>query len=221
MMHIKKQVEKLVKKVEGELLPQLHIYSADPGDPIVVEDMPDPWQVLGTGNFAAVFCHPDFKDFVLKIYAPGRPGLKAEARIYRKIGRHQAYSECYHVGKNYLVLKRISGTTFYDCVKDGIFIPEKAIIDIEKALKYAKTQGLFPHDVHGKNVMVVNGRGVVVDIGDFYKKIYCPMWRDLKGAYYKVYMPLFSRYCVKMPAFVLEILRRGYRIYRKTRSENH
>jgi hypothetical protein len=219
MLHIKKHAEKFVDIIEEELLPYANIYSADPDDPIVVADIPDPWQVIGTGNFAAVLCHPDYKELVVKFYAPGRPGLKAEARAYRKIGRHQAYSECYYVGNNYLVLKRIYGQTLFDCFKNGIYIPEQVIKDIEKALKYARGLGLFPHDVHGKNVMVVNGRGVVVDISDFYKKVYCPMWRDLKKAYYKFYLPLFSRYCVKMPFFVLETLRKGYRVYRKIRSE--
>lgn len=220
MAHINQQIEKLVEVVESELLSNAQIYSEDPTDPIVAKDIPDPWKLLGTGNFAAVLCHPDYKGLVVKVYAPGRPGLKAEARVYRKIGRHKAYSECYYVGENYLILKRINGRTLYDCFKNGVYIPEQAIKDIEKALKYARKLGLYPHDVHGKNVMVVNGRGVVVDISDFYKNVYCPMWKDLKNAYYRFYLPFFSRYCVKMPSIVLETLRKGYRIYRKMRSEH-
>ena len=58
----------------------------------------------------------------------------------------------------------------YDAVQRGIKIPEQVIKDVNKALDYARSQGLNPYDVHGKNVMMKDGRGYVVDISDFYKE---------------------------------------------------
>lgn len=45
------------------------------------------------------------------------------------------------------------------------------ILDINKALEYAREQGLTPCDVHGKNVMMEKGRGYVVDVSDFLKQM--------------------------------------------------
>lgn len=52
-------------------------------------------------------------------------------------------------------------------MKQGILITEQAIRDIDIALDYARSRGLHPHDVHAKNVMVNDGRGLIVDVSDF------------------------------------------------------
>lgn len=88
--------------------------------------------------------------------------------MYRRLGKHPAFSECLHVGDVYLVLRRLSGVTLYDCVRRAIPIPRQVIEDIDDALAYAVQKGLYPHDVHGKNVMMKDGRGIVVDVSDFF-----------------------------------------------------
>ncbi|WP_052947826.1 serine/threonine protein kinase [Aneurinibacillus tyrosinisolvens] len=206
-----------IKKTEADLLSALQVESIDPYDPVDVSAIPSPWKTVGAGNYAAVVFHPGFPDWVVKIYAPGRPGLSEEASVYRKLGPHPAYSECLHEGKNYLVLKRLKGVTLYDCLHRGIRIPKKVIKDIDDALEYARTRGLHPCDVHGKNVMLVNGRGVVVDVSDFYKTEACSKWEDVKKAYYKVYLPFFYRFPVPVPYSLLNIVRKGYRFYKKLR----
>lgn len=111
--------------------------------------MPVPWQLLGTGNYAAVFEHPDYPEQVVKIYAPGRPGFEQEVEVYRRLGYHPAFSECLYAQKPFLILKRLHGVTLYDCLHRGLPIPQQVIRDIDQALDDTRSQGFFPHDVHG------------------------------------------------------------------------
>jgi hypothetical protein len=204
-----------IRLIENELLPGLVLGSDDPYDPIVVISRPDPWGVLGTGNYAAVFLHPDYSDWVVKVYGPGRPGIEEEVEVYRKLGSHPAYSECYHRGQGYLILRRLRGITLYDCLRRGIPIPRQAIEDVEAALEYAVSRGLFPHDVHGKNVMVLDNRGLVVDVSDFLKDECCEMWDDVRLAYDRYYRWPVTR--IPVPDTILNLVRKMYRAWRKRR----
>lgn len=214
-------MDRFLSLVHSELLPQLDIESANPHDPIVVRYVPEPWHVLGAGNYAAVVSHPDFPDRVLKLYAPGRVGWEDEVEVYHRLGRHRAFAECFHANEEhrYLVLRRLYGVTLYDCIKKGIRIPEQVVQDIDDALDYARQRGLHPHDVHGKNVMMdKNGRGVVVDVSDFLKEEPCAMWHDLKKAYYRVYLPYLYENPVPLPDAILNGVRKGYRLLRRGRN---
>lgn len=205
----------LVARIEGELLPALHLESVDPRDPVVPRRVPAPWRLLGAGNYAAVLAHPAHPEHVVKVYAPGRPGLEAEAEVYARLGRHPAYSACAHVGTGYLVLERLHGVTLYDAVHRGLPIPERVIRDIDEALDHARARGLHPHDVHGRNVMMHEGRGLVVDVSDFLEREDCAKWRDLRRAYYRLYRPLLMPLRLRVPYAVLDLVRAGYRLLRR------
>ncbi|MEF3301705.1 serine/threonine protein kinase [Paenibacillus sp. GYB003] len=207
-----------MKRVRGELLPHLAIQSEDPHEPVKVLHVPKPWKLIGAGNYAAVVMHPDEPDKVVKVYAEGRPGLEDEIAVYRRLGRHPAFSECYGSGDSFLVLKRLAGVTIYECLRRGIRIPERVIEDIDGALKYARERGLNPHDVHGKNVMMIDGRGVVVDVSDFLKNEPCCMWDDFKKSYYALYKPVLLRFTFPIPNALLNLMRKAYRLVRKRES---
>lgn len=208
-------MEKLLERVTGELLTKVTILSIDPKDPVKVRSVPKPWKVLGAGNYAAVFYHPDYAEYAVKVYAPGRPGLEEEIEVYRRLGHHPSYAEFYYAGKNFLVLERLQGVTFYDSMKRGILITEQAIQDIDSALNYARSRGLHPHDVHAKNVMIKEGRGLIVDVSDFLKQQDCSMWEDYKKAYYRLYRPIASRWMFPVPRLILETVRKGYQLWRR------
>lgn len=205
------QIDRLVKSIQTELLPRLQIASIDPHDPVVVHYLPTPWQLVGTGNYAAVVCHPNYPEVVVKIYAPSRPGFEEELEVYRRLGSHPAFSECFYGNNGVLILKRLSGITLYDCLCKGIPIPKQIIQDIDSALDYARSRGLYPHDVHGRNVMLSEGRGLVVDISDFLHLESCHKWENLKRAYYWLYLPLFYPLRLRVPYFILDIVRKSYR----------
>jgi len=208
-------MNQFIDKIYQELLPGVQIASIDPHNPVVVRHIPAPWQKLGAGNYAAVFYHPDYPNQVVKIYAPGRPGFEEEREVYRRLGSHPAFSECFYGEKNFLVLKRLHGVTLYDCMHLGLRIPEQVIKDIDRALDYARDRGLHPHDVHGRNVMMLDGRGLVVDVSDFLHKEECAAWNNLKRAYYWFYLPVLSRLRLRVPYFVLDMVRAGYRLFRR------
>lgn len=204
----------LIDYVENELLPNIDIKSVRNFDPIIVKNIPKQWKLLGVGNYAAVLMHNDFPKYAIKIYAKGRSGIKEEIKVYSIIGDHPSFSKCFYYTENYLILKRLEGKTLYSCINKGVQIPEKIIKHIDEALEYAKSLGLNPHDVHAKNVMISNGKGIVVDISDFIKTKECFLWEDFKKAYYKIYIPLFYKYHPPIPEFLLNIIRRTYRIIR-------
>ncbi|PNJ91289.1 serine/threonine protein kinase [Cylindrospermopsis raciborskii S07] len=204
-------IQPLVTIIHQELLPQLVVESVHPHNPAVVHHLPPPWELIGTGNYAAVVCHPDFPDVVVKIYAPGRPGFDEELEVYNRIGSHPAYSQCFYAYNGLLVLKRLFGVTLYDCLNRGLRIPVRVIKDIDRALDYARSRGLFPHDVHGKNVMMFEGRGLVVDISDFLHEDKCSKWEDLKKAYYLIYLPFFYPFKLRVPYSLLNQIRQSYR----------
>lgn len=208
-------IQALVQGVRQDLLPELHLESVHPHHPVVVHWLPEPWRCLGVGNYAAVFLHPDYPEQVVKVYAPGRPGIEAEVEVYRRLADHPAFSQCYASEAPFLVLKRLHGITLYDCLHRGIAIPPQVIRDIDAALDYVRSRGLFPHDVHGRNVMQHEGRGLVVDVSDFLDSQPCRAWRDVKCAYWWVYRPLFLPLRLPIPYVFLDGVRAGYRMFRR------
>lgn len=210
------RLHELLDHIHSQLLPNLYLESVASYDPVVVHAVPTPWEIIGAGNYAAVFCHPDHPHCVIKIYAPGRPGWADEVEVYRRLGSHPAFSECYYAEEGVLVLKRLNGVTLYDCLHQGLVIPEQVILDIDAALAIARKRGLTPHDVHGRNVMMSEGRGLVVDISDFLKPEDA-IWEDVKWAYYWLYRPLLARLPFHVPYKLLNGIRSLYRLYRKLR----
>ncbi|MEM9215458.1 MAG: serine/threonine protein kinase [Cyanobacteria bacterium P01_F01_bin.150] len=204
-------LQPLINLVQQELRPQATLVSIRPYDPIEVQHVPNPWQLLGAGNYAAVFAHPDYPNLVVKIYAPGRPGFEDEVEVYRRIGTHSSFSECFYAHDNFLILKRLRGVTLFDCLHQGLPIPKQVILDIDQALDYSRSQGLRPHDVHGKNVMMHNGRGLVVDISDFLHEGTGLAWNDLKLFYYWIYRPLVLPLKLRIPLALLNATRGLYR----------
>ena len=201
-------------EIVRKLAANVEINSIQPYNPVKVAQIPQPWQLLGTGNYAAVFIHPNYENVVIKIYAPKRSGWTEEIEVYRRIGSHQAFSQCFYAEANWLILKRLHGVTLYDCMHLGLKIPRQVIEDIDLALEYAQSKGLTPHDVHGRNVMMYQDKGLVVDVSDFLDSSPCWAWQDLKKAYYWLYQPLFSWLRLPIPYWILDSMRVAYRCYR-------
>ncbi|WP_448562832.1 serine/threonine protein kinase [Trichothermofontia sp.] len=208
-------MQSLIDRIYRDLLPVLHLESVDPHDPIVAHHVPPPWELLGAGNYAAVFAHPDSPAWVVKVYAPDRPGFEEEVEVYQRLGDHPAFSTCLYAQDRFLVLRRLRGITLYDCVRLGISIPPQVIRDIDAALAYARSRGLNPHDVHGRNVMMHEERGLVVDVSDFLHTEDCAAWEDLKRAYYWLYRPIIAPLRLRIPDWLLNGVRKGYRLFRR------
>lgn len=83
-----RDVTTLIDYVDNKLLPNIDIKSVHSFDPIIVDYIPEPWILLGVGNYAVGLTHPDFLEYVVKIYAPGMPGIKEEVEVYKRIKSH-------------------------------------------------------------------------------------------------------------------------------------
>ncbi|WP_241156803.1 serine/threonine protein kinase [Bacillus sp. FJAT-42376] len=201
--------------IDLELTDKVSVKSVDPLDPVHVDNIPEGWELLGRGNYAAVFIHKDLPDKIVKLYAENREGAEKEQQVYRMLGKHPAYSEMYGYGDRYLILKKLEGLTLYEALRKGVYIPERVIKDVDKAIKYAIEEGLRPADIHGKNVMMKDGRGYIVDVSDFLEEFECPRWKDFKKAYYRIYLPLTKLGKWKIPRWMLERIRKGYQKYLK------
>ena len=215
------KIGKYIDLIETELLPFIQLSSPNPFDPISVRNLSSSWQTIGNGNYAGVFSHISNPNRVVKVYGRSPEELKKEIEVYQKLGNHAAYSALYAYGENYLVLKKLEGITLFDAIVKGVPIPESVIKDIDDGLLYAKSVGLNPYDVHGKNVVMEEGRGYIVDVSDFYKEGYCGKWDDLKKAYYKIYKPLLLKLHPPIPFIVVDAVRKGYRFYRKIKKRKN
>lgn len=199
------------ERVFHELLPQLIIRSRSTHDPVEIIQVPAGWTVMGQGNYAAVLHSIDDPRWVVKVYAEGRPGIEDEVEAYRKLGNHPAFPECYEAGENFLILKRIEGINLYNCLIQGIPIPSQVIRDVDHAVAYARTRGLNPRDIHGKNILMHEGRGYVVDVSDFLLEGPDRVWEHFKWAYLWIYRPFFRWRAAGISRDSLEKLRTYYR----------
>ncbi|MFD0825384.1 serine/threonine protein kinase [Neobacillus sp. M.A.Huq-85] len=204
-----------IKLIEKELLPYIQLISPNPFDPIFVRNHSKSWKTIGNGNYAGVFSHGSNPGRVVKVYGRSPEELNKEIEVYKRLGNHETFSNLIAYGENYLVLKKLEGITLFNAIIKGIPIPERVIKDIDRGLDYARSVGLNPYDVHGKNVVMYEGRGYIVDVSDFYKEGYCSKWDDLKKGYYKIYQPFLFKLHPRIPFFIVDGVRKGYRVYRK------
>ncbi|APH04758.1 hypothetical protein [Bacillus weihaiensis] len=199
--------------IKEEIIDKVSIISVEPYDPVVVKNIPRGWELIGRGNFAAVFTHPSLPNKVVKIYAENKKGIEEEVKVYKKLGYHKSFSMLYTFGSRYLVLERLEGVTLYQAFIEGIFIPKSVLGDVDDAIKYATKQGLNPTDIHGKNVIMLNGHGYIVDVSDFLKPYKCPKWRHLKRIYTLLYFPLYKLHPFSIPITLIERIRKSYQFY--------
>jgi predicted Ser/Thr protein kinase len=199
--------------INNELVNNIQIISIDPYDPVIVTNIPKGWNLLGKGNFAAVFTHASLDGKVVKIYAENRDGIKEEIQVYKKLGDHHSYSKLVEYGDRYLVLKKLEGITLFQAFRDGVYVPKTVIEDIDNAIEHAKQRGLNPTDIHGKNVIMKDGKGYIVDVSDFLKSYTCPKWKHFKKMYFLFYIPLFKKMHFALPFWLLERIRKAYQYY--------
>lgn len=208
-------MEEYVSQIKHELLPFIELRSENPFDPIHVFNQSKSWKTVGCGNYAAVFVHDEKPEWVTKVYGRSPEELTKEMGVYKKLGNHKAFSCLYAYGENYLVLKKLEGITLFNAIVKGEQIPESVIKDVDEGLQYARSVGLNPYDVHGKNVVMKDGHGYIVDISDFYKSGYDSKWDDLKKAYELIYKPFLYKRHPSISFAVVDRIRKVYRSYKR------
>jgi hypothetical protein len=196
-----------------ELLRGVCIRAQADNEPIVIGHVPLPLRVLGQGTDAVVVQHPDLPEQAFKVYAPETVGCLAhEYEAYERLAGAAHFATCLGRGESYLVLSYESGPTLYQCLVEGIPIPERAMADVEAARRYARSVGLHPKDVHLKNVLLQGDRAVVLDVSKYVAAgDEDPVWDHLAEGYRRYYPLIRGR---RIPVWAIELVKRRYKAQR-------
>ena len=190
-----------------QLLATVRIRAFASNEPILIEHVPAPLRVLGSGTDAIVVQHPDCPERAFKIYAPETVGCLVDEYVaYEQLAGSPYYASCLGKGDFYLVLTYEPGPTLYDCLVQGIPIPASAMDDVEAARTYARLVGLHPKDVHLKNVLLQGERARVLDVSKYVAPgDDDPVWDQLAQGYRRVYRLIRGR---RIPVWLMELVKR-------------
>ncbi|MFN7251547.1 MAG: protein kinase family protein [Anaerobacillus sp.] len=174
------------------------------GSKVVLVDKSDNLELIGEGRSAFVF-RIQSSDKVIKVFFPTHRHLvDEEVEVYKVLFGNPYFPRVYESGNNYLVIDFIKGQTLFNCLTKGIFIKDKYINEIDKALKLAKGEGLNPSDIHLRNILITEEGSVkIIDVARYRQKHSCPQWNDLTKAYKYYKLMMFPK---KLPAFILNFI---------------
>lgn len=195
----------------AQLVKDVRVISVAASEPVQVKAQPDNLRCVGLGTTAAVFQLKERPEIALKVFIPSQlQACKEEVEIYKLLGNSPYFPPFYYEGSNFFAMGYRPGTNLYDCLLQGIFIPEQVIADVDQALAFARSRGLNPCDVHLKNIIINQGRGYLVDVSAYRKSHQCHRWDSLRHAYYNYYLDLYHP-GLTIPSWVLEAIRTWYK----------
>ncbi|GKW45988.1 serine/threonine protein kinase [Planococcus sp. NCCP-2050] len=192
----------------ADALEDVKVISNPGNEPVTIEGIAAGMRCVGVGTDAAVFQSMVLPQFAFKLFAEGKQTkLQAEAKVYKILGTAPGFSRCYGVSTRFLVLKFEEGPTFFDCLLQGIHIPEEAVRDVENAREFVRQKGLNPRDIHLKNIVLQEGRAKLLDVSEYIKPGNDFRWDHLKMGYTEYYHLIDSK---PMPFWVLDTVRKGH-----------
>lgn len=170
--------------------------------------LPPEFQLIGVGTDAVVVQHKDFPDVVYKVFGlESMEKLDLEYEAYQRLDKSPFFPTCYQKRDNYLVLSYEPGPTLYQCLEDGIIIPEQVVQDVEQAIHYAKSLDLYPQDIHLKNVILQGDRAKVIDVASYLTPGHDDRWQHLITGYNQIYPLIKGK---KIPPFFIDKVKRIY-----------
>lgn len=182
-------------------------------EPVTIYGSSPELKCIGVGTDAAVFQSLLAPSYAFKVYAEQESAkIKAEEHVYDLLGSSPYFSTCYAATDNYLVLTFEEGLTLFDCLLQGVAIPEQAIKDVETARSYVREKGLNPRDIHLKNILLQNGRAKILDVSEYIHPGNDFRWEHLKRAYEEYYQFISG---TPMPFWLLETIRKWYHQWSK------
>lgn len=189
-------------------LSQITVSSNPNNEPVTISGYSTDLKCIGVGTDAVVFQPIHSPSYAIKVYAKNKTAkVKIEEDIYKKLGASPYYPTCFGAEDRYLVLSYEQGITLFDCLLQGIHIPEQVIKDVEDAREYARQNGLNPRDMHLKNILLQNGRAKILDVSEYLLSGNDYRWEHLKKAY-EEYYHLIDRKAV--PLWLVENTRKLY-----------
>ncbi|MDN7241188.1 serine/threonine protein kinase [Planococcus sp. N028] len=194
-------------------LSAISVSSNPNNEPVTIYGSSPDLKCIGVGTDAAVFQSLTAPSYAFKVYAEEKlDKIKAEEHVYSILGSSPFFSTCYASTEKYLVMTYEDGPTFFDCLLQGITIPEQAIQDVETARSYVREKGLNPRDIHLKNILLQNGRAKILDVSEYIHPGNDFRWEHLKRAYDEYYQYISD---TPMPYWLLETIRKWYHQWAK------
>lgn len=189
-------------------LSKINVLSNPNNEPVTIIGEAEDMRCVGIGTDAAVFQSENAPVYALKLYAEDKAAkVMLEEDVYRKLGNSPFFSTCYGSSGNCLVLSYEEGKTLFDCILEGIHIPEQVIQDVEEAREYARSKGLNPRDIHLKNILLQNGRAKIIDVSEYTMSGNDFRWEHLKKGYEQYYHLIDGK---SVPSGVVETVRKWY-----------
>ncbi|PTX55141.1 hypothetical protein C8P63_12121 [Melghirimyces profundicolus] len=195
-------------KSVNPLIEQIEIESNPGNQPVTVRYLPDGLEEIGTGTDAVVVRHSSHPGVVFKRYAAGREKARLdEYTVYRRLGQSDYFPVCFGMEDHFLVLSYEKGPTLYDCLIEGIPIPENVIREVDEARDYVRSRGLNPRDIHLKNVLLQDGHVKLLDVSEYLKPGNDGRWDHLVQGYRLFYPWIEGR---KIPISLIEQVKQAY-----------
>ncbi|WP_337019894.1 serine/threonine protein kinase [Oceanobacillus massiliensis] len=192
----------------SESLSNIIVLSNPNNQPVTIKGDSEGARCIGVGTDAAVFQSYCAPEYAFKIYAEDRlDKIKAEERVYQQLEGSSFFSTCFASTDRFLVLSYEEGITLFDCLLQGVHIPERVIHDVEDAREYVRQKELNPRDIHLKNILMQNGRAKILDVSEYIQPGNDYRWEHLKEAYGRYYHLMDGR---PIPFWLLETIRKWY-----------
>lgn len=200
---MEKDLEKVIHS-----LSKMNVISNPNNEPVTINGGEEDLKCIGIGTDAAVFQSNYAPAYAFKLYAKDKTAkVEKEESVYRKLGDSPFFSTCFGSYDNCLVLSYEEGKTLFDCILEGIHIPEQVIKDVEEAREYARSKGLNPRDIHLKNILLQNGRAKIIDVSEYTMSGNDFRWEHLKKGYEQYYHLIDGK---SVPIGVVETVRKWY-----------
>ncbi|QHE51877.1 serine/threonine protein kinase [Pontibacillus sp. HMF3514] len=200
-------------RMASHALSQINVTSNPNNEPVSIDGDHKDIRCVGVGTDAAVFQTIHAPLYAFKLYAKDKVyKIKEEERIYRMLGESPYFPKCFEADDRWLVLRYEEGVTLYDCILQGIHIPEQVIKDVEDARGYVREKGLNPRDIHLRNILLQDGRAKIIDVSEYAKSGNDYRWEHLMQAYHDHYH-LIDRKAI--PFWLVETVRKWYNQWSK------
>ncbi|WP_339226947.1 serine/threonine protein kinase [Oceanobacillus sp. FSL K6-2867] len=194
--------------IARDSLSKITVSSNPNNEPVTMSGVADNLRCVGVGTDAAVFQSVHAPAFVFKKYAKDKiDKANAEAKVYGILGDSPFFSTCFASFDEYLVLNYEEGITLFDCILQGIHIPEQVINDVEAGREYVRKKGLNPRDIHLKNILLQNGRAKILDVSEYIQPGNDFRWEHLKKGYEQFYHLIDGH---SVPFWLVNTVRKWY-----------
>ncbi|SDK35860.1 serine/threonine protein kinase [Sediminibacillus albus] len=189
-------------------LTEIEVVANGDNELVLINGQSDGLICIGIGTDAAVFRHIETPDVAFKLYAREKVSKRDQERlVYRMLGNNRFFPACYGTGDRFIVLSYEQGTTLYDCLLQGLHIPESVIKDVDEARAYVRSIGLNPRDIHLKNVLLQNGRAKIIDVSEYINPGDDCRWEHLKRGYHEYYHLIDGK---PIPFWLVDTIRKWY-----------